>query len=275
VELPMLKKLFWAIVIFLIGTLTVWAQNADTPGTIVVAPGQIGVVFNIVTGDLLDPLEPGTHQIDPLTQTVTLYPTDQQAYTMAGTGEDGAVLARTLDGLEIAIDITVIYSLDPTHINSIHVRWGDRYPDALVRPVTRTIIRDAVSLFEAARIYAEDRIAFAAAVEEQLTRRLGQENLIVSDIFISDIQFPEAFRDALEQRALAEAAVASARLEVERRQLEAEAVAIRARGLAEVWAILSPLLAENPLFSSLHDIDTLAAYVMALIGTPPVTPDTD
>ena len=99
--------------------------------------------FNTLSGDLAEtPLRPGLHIVIPGVQEVTLYSVAQQEYTMSGkTGEgalrgDDAVEALTQDGQQVRLDVTIIYRISPSKANEVHVRWGDRYQNGLVRPVS-------------------------------------------------------------------------------------------------------------------------------------------
>ena len=77
-------------------------ENETDDGTVIIGPSQIGVVFDPASGDLLDPLGPGTHEVLP-PLTVTIYSTAQQSFTLTGQMDmngvrgDEAVNARTLE----------------------------------------------------------------------------------------------------------------------------------------------------------------------------------
>jgi ABC-type Fe3+-siderophore transport system permease subunit len=76
-------------------------------GILIVAPQQVAVIFNTLSGELGQPRISGTHIVVPVLQEATLYPIQQQQYTMSGVPGEGqvqgndALRGRTLDGQEV------------------------------------------------------------------------------------------------------------------------------------------------------------------------------
>ena len=129
------------VMLSIIGLVLGLLFSVISSGIIVVRPQERAVVFNIISGDLSDPsLGSGTHIIIPVLQSATIYDISQQEYTMSDISSEGdltgqdAVVARTRDGQEVRLDITVIYSLNPDDVNQVHRRWQNRYEREFVRP---------------------------------------------------------------------------------------------------------------------------------------------
>src|SRR5690606_17777038 len=106
------------------------------------------VVFNVLNGNLQDPpLEAGTHVVIPILYEFTVYPVRQQEYTMADEASEGAtigqdaVVARTSDGQEVRLDVTVLYNLGPNQLNLVHQRWQQTYESQFIRPTVRNVVR--------------------------------------------------------------------------------------------------------------------------------------
>src|SRR5262249_36573694 len=130
---------------------------------------EVGVVKNPLQqsvepkGLRPQPLEAGLHSVIPFVETVTNYSFANQTYTMSYTPSKGQVTgndsveARTKDGQQVNIDASLIYSIDPTKAVELHVQWQNRYTDEVVRPVSRSVIRDAVSQFGVEEIVSTKR----------------------------------------------------------------------------------------------------------------------
>ena len=124
-------------------------------GLVFLQADQYGIVISALqpTGYRPQPLSPGLHWVVPFLENVQPYSIAKQTYTMAtATGEgpvsgDDSIQARTKDGQQVFIDASVIYSIDPVHLVELHITWQNRFEDNVVRPVTRSAIRDAVSQF--------------------------------------------------------------------------------------------------------------------------------
>lgn len=203
-------------------------------GILIVPPTEVAVVVNTVNGELdPTPRRGGTHIVLPVIQQPFQYPLVQQTVTMGGAtnaNDSGAVVARSSDGQEVRMDISVIYSVDPTNVNTLHLNWQNRYPDEFVVPQARGILRDTVSGYEAADIYAGGREALSLAASDRLRARLAQDGLLLSDLIIRDITFSEQYAQAIEQAQVANQEAQRARLVVQQRQQEAEQLRVQAEG---------------------------------------------
>jgi prohibitin 2 len=230
-------------------------------GILIVQPQEIAVVFNTLNGDLSTPLGPGTHVIVPVIQQYTIYGTFQREYTMSGSTNEGArtgndaVRARTVDGQEVSMDVTILYSVDPAQINTLHQRWQTRFEENLVRPTARSIVRDVLSQFRAEQIYGEGRGVMENGIQTALQTRMEEEGLVLTDLLVRDINFSVLFTEAIEQAQIAEQDAERARLRVQQIQQEAEqaraeaqgsrdAAILRAEGVAQATVLQAQAQAE-------------------------------
>lgn len=268
-------------------------------GIIVIPPTERAVVFNVLSGELESPRQPGTNIIVPVLQQATLYDVSQKQYTMSGMAAEGSrsgddtVRGRTVDGQEVRLEITVIYSINPEQVNTIHRRWQNRYENDFIRPTTRGLVRDIVSSFRADDIYGTRRGEMETAIQEQLGVRMAEEGLILSDLLVRDINFSEQFTQAIEQAQIAEQEANRARLRVMQIQQEAEqarvqaagqrdanvaraegeaqAIVLRAQAEAEALRLVSEQIAANPALIQYQYIQTLGPNVR-LITVPSNSP---
>src|SRR5678810_147013 len=108
--------------------------------------GQVGVKKS--SGKVQpDVLESGLHFINPLYEVEKL-DVKTQNYTMSGIHDEGAkqgddaIRVLTADGLEVTIDLTVLYRLIPVDAPKLVRETGVDYEYKIVRPIARTRIRD-------------------------------------------------------------------------------------------------------------------------------------
>ncbi len=243
-------------------------------GILIVEPNQVAVVFNTLNGDLSDPQGPGTHIVIPVLQAATIYPIEQIQYTMSGTSGEGAVQGndavrgRTLDGQEVNLDISVLFGIDPAKVNTVHVRWQNRYESDFVRPTVRGLARDVISRFRAEDIFGEQRSAVEQDLQDALGERMAQEGFILTDLLIRDVTFSQAFTDSIERKQIAEQQAQEAAFRVQeeqqkaeqarvnaqgerdatitRAQGEAQSIVLRAQAQAEALRLVSEQIAANP-----------------------------
>ena len=120
--------------------------------------GQVGVkkLFGKVQNDVL---QSGLHMINPLVE-VTRLDIKTQNYTMSGVHDEGAkatddaIRVLTADGLEVTIDLTVLFRLSESDAPRLVKETGVNYVDKIVRPLTRTKIRDNSVYYDAISLYS-------------------------------------------------------------------------------------------------------------------------
>lgn len=280
------------ILLAIVGIVAGVIFSGISQGILIVQPTEVAVVVNTLNGELdPNPRRGGTHIVVPVIQQPFQYPLVQQTVTMGGAtnaNDSGAVVARSSDGQEVRLDISVIYSVSPTNVNTLHLNWQSRYPDEFVVPQARGILRDTVSGYEAADIYAGGREALSAAASERLSARLAQDGLILSDLIIRDITFSEQYAEAIEQAQVAAQEAERARLvvtqrlqeaeqrraqatgerdaEILRAEGEAQATILQAQAEAEALRLVSEQIAANPTLIQYQYIQTLADNIrLALV----------
>jgi regulator of protease activity HflC (stomatin/prohibitin superfamily) len=202
-------------------------------GILIVEPNQVAVIFNTVTGDLGEPRGPGTHIVVPVLQATTLYPIEQQQYTMSGIPSEGdvsgndAVRGRTSDGQEIFLDISVLFSVNSREANTVHVRWQNRYEQDFVRPTVRGLSRDVISRFRAEEIFGESRSDVEQQLEDSLAARMTDEGFTLTDLLVRDVTFSQAFTESIERKQIAEQQALEAAFRVQEEQQRAQQVRVR------------------------------------------------
>jgi regulator of protease activity HflC (stomatin/prohibitin superfamily) len=232
-------------------------------GLVFIQPEQRGVVISAVDpqGYKEEALQPGLNWIVPFFENVVNYPISKQTYTMSKIAFEGqvqgddSVTARTSDGQEVFIDASVIYNIDPDQVIRVHIAWQNRYPDDLVRPLSRGVIRDAVSQFKVEEVYSTERDEMARQITDQLSLKFNENGLSLVDFVLRNITFSPEYAASVEQKQIAEQQAQQARLVVEQRKQEAEqarqvaqgqadAVVINAEGQAEAVVIEAKAEAE-------------------------------
>ena len=215
-------------------------------GLVFIPPEQRGVVISGVPGRggyRKQALQPGLNWIVPFLETVENYPIFKQTYTMSIVPLEGqvqgddSVTARTSDGQEIFVDASVIYAIDPNKVINIHIFWKDRYSNDLIRPLSRGVIRDAVSQFRVEEVYSTKRDEMAQQITNELSNKLDENGLILEDFVLRNITFSPEYAASVEQKQIAEQQAQQAKFVVEQRKQEAEQARQIAQGQADAVVI--------------------------------------
>jgi regulator of protease activity HflC (stomatin/prohibitin superfamily) len=160
------------VIVFLVVAVVMTTVSS---GLVFTNPDERGVVISAVRPEGIrpEPLQPGLSWIVPFAENVVFYPISQQTYTMSIAPSEGAVqgddsiAARTLDGQEIYVDASVIFSIDPTKVVDVHIQWQDRYVE-LIRAQARGIIRDAVSQYKVEEVVSTKRFELVQKITDAM-----------------------------------------------------------------------------------------------------------
>lgn len=231
-----------------------------------IQPQEVGVVVNLLAprGYREDPLYSGLNWITPFVARVYRYPVSWQTYTMSSTpGEgqrvgDDSISARTSDGQEVFIDLSLIYAIDPPQAVRVHIGWQNRYPEDFIRPLLRSTIRSEVSRFTVHEVNSSQRTALEANVKAQLSTALNRNGFIMEQFLLREIEFTPSYAQAVENKQVAEEGIATSRYEAEQTRL-------RALGEADALQTLGDAIRNNPEVITLRYIDKIAPNISVML----------
>lgn len=242
---------------------------------VVVPAGNVGVVFNIFGGVQSRPLGEGLHIVLPVLQQVTLYDVRQQELTLAAATGD-KINARSAEGLEIDVDVTVLFQVIRDRAPKLHQDIGPLYETIRIRPEVRSQIRDGISEYRAADLISVKRAELQQRIQQNLVESLQRDNIRVLNVLLRDVRIPEAITQAIEEKQAAEQQVEveenrrrQAEIAAQRRVVEAEgerdAQIARAEGEAQALALRGEALRANPEIIQLEVAQRLAPSIQTIM----------
>ncbi|MBK7694652.1 MAG: prohibitin family protein [Saprospiraceae bacterium] len=213
--------------------------------------GQIGVksLFGKVQQDIL---YPGLHVVNPL---LVIHEMDvrTQNYTMSGVTDEGnvkgddAIRALTKDGLEIVIDVTVLYKVLPTSAPKIYNEIGKDYQDKVIRPLARSRIRDFSVGYEAIELYSSKRDEFQMKIFKTVEEDFLARGLILEQLLIRNISLPTSIKASIEEKIRAEQESQKMQFVLMKEKQEAERKRVEAQGIADYQRIINTGLTDKQL----------------------------
>lgn len=213
--------------------------------------GNVGVksLYGSVQPEVL---ESGLHFINPL-MTITNFDIQTQNYTMSaihneGTQEgDDAIRVLSNDGLEVVIDLTVLYRILPADAPKIFKQIGVNYTDKIVRPVTRTRIRDNAVYYDAVALYSTKRNEFQQRIFKSIEDDFKSRGLILEQLLIRNINLPASVKTTIESKINAEQEAQKMTFVLQKEKQEAERKRVEAQGIADYQRIISSGLTDKQL----------------------------
>jgi len=179
-----------------------------------------------------------------------------ETYTMSSVRDEGAIkgddsiTALSADGLMMPLDITLAYRLVPSDAPWLYRSIGPDYVDKVIRPSSRTAVREAIAGFTAQEAYSTKRQELAASMDQLLTTRLkellaqhedsqNRRGFIIEQVMIRNVQLPTRVKNAIEEKLEAEQQALRMRFILEKERQEAERKAIEAKGISDFQDIVS------------------------------------
>jgi regulator of protease activity HflC (stomatin/prohibitin superfamily) len=252
------------------------ASTSLGAGLVFINPEERGVVISALSpsGYRTQPLQPGLRWIVPYFESVRRYSISRLTYTMSiSTGEgqirgDDSILARTIDGQEVTVDASVIYTIDPAQVVDVHIRWQNRFTDGLVRPLSRGIIRDAVAQYKVEEVVSTKRIDMTDGISEELSRRMSGEGLVLVEFILRNITFSEEYAASVEQKQIAQQQAEQAKYAVLKQQQVAEQMRVEAQGQRDAAITRADGDAQSQVIRAKADAEALALISNALKQNP-------
>lgn len=257
-----------------------------------VQPNEVSVIISLITpgGVRPQPLRAGLHLIVPILEEEVTYPIAWQTYTMSGQPNEGAktgddsIMARTNDGQEIRIDISVIFRINYEQVVTLHTDWQNRYVEDFVRPVLRGQVRTQVSQFTVDEVNSSARKDLEATLERSFTAEFAAKGLIVDQVLLRNIAFSPEYAAAIEEKQVALEGEIRAEYEAEQMrnlaqgqgdalritikaqsEAEAEAILVKAQAQAAALQRIGISLAQEPRLITYEYVQKLSPNIQAML----------
>ncbi|AMJ66758.1 prohibitin family protein [Hymenobacter sp. PAMC 26628] len=214
-----------------------------------VGVGQVGVqtLFGQVQQRVL---QPGLSLVNPLVD-VTRFDTRTQNYTMSAVRNEGqqagddAIRVLSADGLEVVIDLTVLYHVVPAQAPKILATIGEDYQDKIVRAISRTRIRDNAVYYDAVALYSTRREEFQARILAAIEKDFRTNGLQLDQLLIRNIQLPQSVKASIESKISAEQDAQKMQFVLQKEKQEAERKRVEAQGIADYQRIVNTELSDK------------------------------
>lgn len=214
-----------------------------------VEPGMVGVkkLFGKVSNNIL---ESGLNLINPLVK-VVMFDIRTENYTMSGIRDEGmaraddAIHVLSADGLEVVVDLTVLYKVVPTEAPRILREIGTDYRNVIVRPVCRTGIRDNAVYYDAVSLYSTKRDEFQHRIFTSIESSFRERGLMLEQLLVRNLTLPESVKMAIESKINAEQEAQKMTFVLQKERQEAERKRVEAQGIADYQKILTSTLTDR------------------------------
>jgi regulator of protease activity HflC (stomatin/prohibitin superfamily) len=246
-----------------------------------VGEAGVKVLFGKVQKDVLGS---GLHFVNPLLN-IERVDIKTQNYTMSGINDEGdkkgddAIKVLASDGLEVTIDLTVLYRVVASEAPKLLNETGPDFKDKIVRPLTRTKIRDNAVYYQAIELFSSRRDEFQQRIYKSIEDNFRQRGLLLEQLLVRNITLPNSVKASIESKINAEQDAKKMEFVLQKEKQEAERKRVEAQGIADYQRIINTGLTDNQLqYEQIQAIKELALSQNAKIvmmgkGNTPVIID--
>jgi len=217
----------------------------------VIDAGTVGVrsIFGKVDNDVL---YSGLNVVNPVAE-ITTFDVKTQNYTMSGATDEGspsaddALRVLSADGLEVVIDLSVLFRVKAASAPVILREIGTDYLDKVVRPISRTAIRDNAVAYDAVALFSSKRDEFQAKIFNTINKSFSARGLELEQLLVRNITLPASVKTTIESKINAEQDAQKMTFVLQKERQEAERKRVEAQGIADYQRILSTGLSDKQL----------------------------
>lgn len=229
--------------------LAIWLFFASV---VIVDAGETGV-YSLFGKVKDEELRSGFHLVIPLAR-VTKMSIRTEEYTMSVTKGEGkingadAITALTKEGLNVDLDMTVLYHLNEEKASNVYKEVGLTYEEKVIRPEIRSAIREIIAQYEAKDIYSEKREEAAQSINNKLKENLEPRGIVLEQVLLRNIQLPANLANSIQEKLQAEQEAQKYDFILQKEEKEKERKIIEAGGQEEAQRIINRSLSTNYLY---------------------------
>jgi regulator of protease activity HflC (stomatin/prohibitin superfamily) len=142
--------------------------------------------------------------------------------------------------------VTLNYRVSDQAVQRLFTEVGSNFFDKVVAPRVFQVFKNETVKFKSVEV-APSREQIRQEVQLELDRQLEDFSIDVVDFLINDLEFPEAFTEAIERKQVATQDALAARQKVEQSKAEAQQEIERARGQAQAQRLRANALTDRNL----------------------------
>jgi prohibitin 1 len=143
------------------------------------------------------------------------------------------------EGLDINLEISVLYHLDPDQAAEVYKTVGYNYQEIILIPQFRSVVRGVTASYEAKALYTSAREELSSKITEQLNNQVISRGITIETTPLRSITLPDRLRAAIEEKLQAEQESQRMQFVLEKEKQEAERKRIEAQGIADFQRIVS------------------------------------
>ena len=148
--------------------------------------GEAGVLFKTFGGGVVTdtaPLGEGFHIIAPWNK-VYVYNVKQQEFF------EGNMQVLSSNGLEISLDVSVLYQPKYDELGLLHKTKGENYVNVVLIPQIRAVARSVVGRYTPEQLYSTKRDAIQNEIYDETKKNVESQHIQLNAVLVRDVPYP-------------------------------------------------------------------------------------
>jgi prohibitin 2 len=180
----------------------------------IVDAGNRGVLVQLGNVDTDTSLDEGIHFVVPFRDSVVQMEVRTQKIVESAT-------SASKDLQDVSTQVALNYHVNPDKAQVVYQQLGFEYPTRVITPAIQESVKQVTARFNAEELITK-RETVKNQITDQITARLAAYNIIVDAVSITDFQFSQLFKQAVESKVAAQQRALQAQNELRRIQIEAQ-----------------------------------------------------
>lgn len=154
--------------------------------------------------------------------------------------------AASKDLQDVSLNVVVNYSVKKESANKLYQEVGTDYESVLVNPAILESIKSVTAQYTAEALIT-NRSEVSSKMIEALTNKLEDKGFAIIDLSITDLNFSDAYNQAIENKQVAQQNAQKAQYELEQAKVENQKKIENAKTEAEVMQLQNQQITDNTL----------------------------
>lgn len=163
-------------------------------------------------------------------------------------------LTGSKDMQMVNITLRVLFGPDPENLSTLYRKLDTNFDERVLPSLVNEVSKSIVAQYNASQLITQRKLV-STKIEENLTKRAADFNIIVKDVSIVDLSFGREYSSAVEAKQVAQQEAERARFIVEKAEQDKRSAIIRATGEARSAQLLGEAIQDNPNFVRLRSIE--------------------
>ena len=174
----------------------------------------------------------------------------------------------TKDMQTVMVTIAVNYNVKKDTANTLYKEVGKEYESIIINPAVQESIKSAMAQYTAEELITK-RAEVSTKIQETLTGKIEQRGFLVTAFNLTNIDFSEAYDQAIEAKAVKQQEVVTAQAEFEKQKIQNQKEIEIAEKDAKVMELQNSQITENTL--RLKELEVKQSLINKWNGSMPNT----